>query len=55
MAQIPALFLPKRGADDKKTSMKKPPLKQKQKKEPSKMATLFQGSMNGNEKTSATA
>ena len=55
MAQIPALFLPKRGDDEKKTSVKKPQskkrnFKKKEDKQTNCVASLLKGKFDGYQK-----
>jgi hypothetical protein len=55
MAQIPALFLPKRGDDEQKTSVKKPQskkrnFKKKEDKQTKCIASLLKGKLDGYEK-----
>lgn len=55
MAQIPALFLPKRGGDEQKTSVKKPQskkrnFKKKEDKNTSCVASLLKGKFDGYQK-----
>ena len=55
MAQIPALFLPKRGDDEKKTSVKKPQskkrnFKKKEDKQTNCVASLLKRKFDGHEK-----